>query len=50
VATVPGFNVTDITLPRTGSKNVAPTSSIAALALILGAGAILLARRRRPTA
>jgi LPXTG-motif cell wall-anchored protein len=50
VATVPGFGDTDITLPRTGSKNVAPTSTIGAFALILGAGAILLARRRRPAA
>jgi LPXTG-motif cell wall-anchored protein len=46
--TVPGFDVTDITLPRTGNRNVAPTSAIGAFALILGAGAIMLARRRRP--
>ncbi len=50
IATVPAFTGTDITLPRTGSKNVAPTSTIGALALVLGAGAIVLARRRRPAA
>lgn len=42
--------VTDITLPSTGSKNVAPTTTLGGFALILGAGAILLARRRRPAA
>jgi LPXTG-motif cell wall-anchored protein len=50
VATVPAFVDTDITLPRTGSKNVAPASAIGGFALVLGAGAIVLARRRRPAA
>jgi len=50
VVTVPAPVVTDITLPRTGSRNVAPTSAIGSIVLILGAGAILLARRRRPAA
>jgi LPXTG-motif cell wall-anchored protein len=50
VLTVPAPVVTDITLPRTGSHNVAPTSTIGGIALILGAAAIVLARRRRPAA
>ncbi|MEO7370344.1 MAG: ice-binding family protein [Ilumatobacteraceae bacterium] len=43
-----GFNVTDITLPRTGSNGVGPTSLYGAGALLLGIGALVLARRRRP--
>jgi LPXTG-motif cell wall-anchored protein len=50
VPTVPTFGGTDITLPRTGSRNVAPASTVGIIALALGAGAILLARRRRPAA
>jgi type VI secretion system secreted protein VgrG len=46
VATTPGFVGTDITLPRTGSKNATSTSAIGTIALLLGVGAILLARRR----
>jgi LPXTG-motif cell wall-anchored protein len=42
------FVVTDITLPRTGSET-ASTSAVAAVALVAGAGVLLLARRRRPT-
>ena len=41
---------TNITLPSTGSKNVTPTTAIGSMALVFGAGAILLARRRRPAA
>ena len=48
--TVPTVVVTDITLPRTGGKNLAPTTAVGSIALIVGAGAILLARRRRPAA
>jgi LPXTG-motif cell wall-anchored protein len=47
-ATVPAFGVTDITLPRTGSRDVGSTSAVGGLALVLGAAAIVLARRRRP--
>jgi LPXTG-motif cell wall-anchored protein len=45
--TTPGFVATDITLPGTG-QGVGPTPYLGALALVLGAGALLLARRRRP--
>jgi LPXTG-motif cell wall-anchored protein len=38
---------TDITLPRTG-KDVGPTPLIGSVALVVGAGALVLARRRRP--
>jgi LPXTG-motif cell wall-anchored protein len=48
VDTVPGFAATDITLPRTGSRNVGSTTAVGGLALVLGAAAIVLARRRRP--
>ena len=48
--TVPTFNVTDITLPRTGNKGVGSTSMFATTALGLGAIALVLARRRRPAA
>jgi LPXTG-motif cell wall-anchored protein len=41
------FNVTDITLPRTGHA-VGPTPYLGGIALILGAAALMLARRRRP--
>jgi LPXTG-motif cell wall-anchored protein len=50
VATVPTFVDTDITLPSTGDNNVAPTSAVGAIALVLGATAILLARRRSSAA
>lgn len=46
-ASTPAFVVTDITLPRTG-KPVAASSAIAAGALLFGAGALLIARRRKP--
>jgi LPXTG-motif cell wall-anchored protein len=46
--TTPTFGATDITLPRTGSRGVGSTSAIGGLALVLGAAAIVLARRRRP--
>lgn len=46
VTTVPTFAVTDITLPRTGDKAVGSTSIFAATALMLGAAALVLARRR----
>jgi LPXTG-motif cell wall-anchored protein len=48
VTTVPVFGATDITLPRTGGRNVGSTSAIGGFALVLGAAAIVLARRRRP--
>jgi LPXTG-motif cell wall-anchored protein len=50
LAPVPTLAVTDITLPRTGNKNIAPASTIGGFVLMLGAGAILLARRRRTAA
>jgi LPXTG-motif cell wall-anchored protein len=46
--TVPGFGDTDITLPRTGGRDVSSTSIFGGFALALGAAAIVLARRRRP--
>jgi LPXTG-motif cell wall-anchored protein len=46
--TVPGFGDTDITLPRTGGRDVTSTSMIGGFVLVLGAAAIGLARRRRP--
>lgn len=46
--TVPGFGDTDITLPRTGGQDVTSTSMIGGFVLVLGAAAIVLARRRRP--
>jgi LPXTG-motif cell wall-anchored protein len=46
--TVPGFGDTDITLPRTGGRDVSSTSIFGGFALVLGAAAIVLARRRRP--
>jgi LPXTG-motif cell wall-anchored protein len=48
VATVPGFGDTDITLPRTGGRDTTSTSLIGGFALVLGAAALMLARRRRP--
>ena len=45
-ATVPAFNVTDITLPKTGDTGVGSTSMFATAALVLGAAALMLARRR----
>lgn len=48
VATVPGFGDTDITLPRTGGRDVSSTAMFGGFVLALGAGAIMLARRRRP--
>ena len=42
-----GFNTTDITLPRTG-HSVGSTPYIGGLALVFGAAALMLARRRRP--
>ncbi|MEO8266169.1 MAG: LPXTG cell wall anchor domain-containing protein [Ilumatobacteraceae bacterium] len=50
VTTVPAFNVTDITLPRTGYRSVGSTSVFATTALGIGAIALVLARRRRPAA
>lgn len=47
VTTVPGVVVTDITLPRTG-HSVGSTPYVGGIALVLGAGALMLARRRRP--
>jgi LPXTG-motif cell wall-anchored protein len=44
----PGFGDTDITLPRTGGHDVTSTSMIGGFVLVLGAAAIVLARRRRP--
>ncbi|MCU1390433.1 MAG: hypothetical protein JWL72_3771 [Ilumatobacteraceae bacterium] len=41
------FNVTDITLPRTGTAPIG-TSLIAVGCLVLGAAALLMVRRRRP--
>ena len=41
----PTFNV-DITLPKTGDKGVGSTSMFATAALVLGAAALVLARRR----
>ena len=46
-ATTVPLGGTDITLPRTG-KDVGPTPLIGSLALVVGAGALVLARRRRP--
>jgi LPXTG-motif cell wall-anchored protein len=46
-ATVPPPNVT---LPRTGTRDVASTSTVGGFALVLGVVAIVLARRRRPAA
>ncbi len=48
VTTVPTITVTDITLPKTGDKGVGSTSMFATTALVLGAAALLVARRRRP--
>jgi LPXTG-motif cell wall-anchored protein len=48
--TVPGFGDTDISLPRTGGHDVTSTSMIGGFVLVLGAAAIVLARRRRPAA
>ena len=45
--TAPPFVVTDITLPRTGTA-VGSTPLYGAGALVLGAAALVLARRRRP--
>ena len=47
VTTVPGVVVTDITLPRTG-HSVGSTPYVGGIAFVLGAGALMLARRRRP--
>jgi type VI secretion system secreted protein VgrG len=46
-ATVP---VPNVTLPRTGTRDVASTSTVGGFALVLGLAAIVLARRRRPAA
>lgn len=46
VATTTPFEVTDLTLPRTGSTT-GSTMGVAVTALILGTGAVLVARRRR---
>jgi LPXTG-motif cell wall-anchored protein len=48
--TTPAVTVTDITLPRTGNQGVGSTSLFATSALVLGAAALMLARRRRPAA
>ena len=42
-----GVIVTDVTLPRTG-RDLGPTPYLGGLALVLGAVALTLARRRRP--
>ena len=44
------FNVTDITLPRTGSKSVSTASLAGAAMLLVGAAALMIARRRRVAA
>lgn len=44
-----GLNVTNITLPRTG-RDVGPTPYLGGLALVLGAAALAVARRRRAAA
>ena len=44
--TVPGLVTTDITLPRTG-HSVGPTPYLGGIALVIGATALMLARRRR---
>jgi type VI secretion system secreted protein VgrG len=48
VATSPEFNVTDLTLPRTGT-GVGTTSRLGSAALVLGGFALVLTRRRRLT-
>ena len=48
VATTPEFNATDLTLPRTGGTGVGRTSAVGTAALVLGAAALVLTRRRRP--
>jgi type VI secretion system secreted protein VgrG len=41
------FNVTDISLPRTGSKGVGSMSLAGAATLLVGAAVLMIARRRR---
>ncbi|MEP7111836.1 MAG: ice-binding family protein [Ilumatobacteraceae bacterium] len=47
VATTVPLIVTDITLPNTGRSQVVSTTTVGAVALLLGASALMLARRRR---
>ena len=47
--TTPSLVPTNVTLPRTG-QSVGPTPYLGGIALVLGAGALMLARRRRPAA
>ena len=44
------FNVTDITLPRTGNKSLSTASLAGAAVLIIGAAVLMIARRRRASA
>ncbi len=44
-ASTPVFDVTEITLPETG-RSTGSTSALGAMALLLGAGALIVARRR----
>jgi LPXTG-motif cell wall-anchored protein len=44
------FNVTDISLPRTGANGVGSTPVFGVAAILVGVTALVIARRRRPAA
>ncbi|MGZ6950397.1 MAG: LPXTG cell wall anchor domain-containing protein, partial [Ilumatobacteraceae bacterium] len=44
------FNVTDISLPRTGANGVGTTPLFGVAAILAGVTALVIARRRRPVA
>jgi LPXTG-motif cell wall-anchored protein len=50
VATTVPIVVTDITLPNTGRSQVVSTTSVGVVALLFGAAALMISRRRRPLA